>query len=594
MKRKLISIVSLLLVVIVAFSIVACDTNNSNSTSNNISQENIKDNLKWWQKTIVYEAYPSSFKDTNGDGYGDLQGLISELDYLQGLGVGAIWLTPVFQSPMGDNGYDVSDYYSINPLYGTMDDMDKLIEEGKKRDIKMVMDLVFNHTSNKHEWFETSASSKDNDKSDWYIWRDAKEDGSEPNNWRSIFGNSAWTWNEARQQYYLHTFADFQPDVNWENKEVRQALFDVANFWVDKGVGGFRVDAVTYIKKPKEFSDGEVDGNDNMAGIHKMTANTEGILDFLHEFKDNVQKGTDIFVVGEANGVPASDLSKWVGEDGVFDMIFRFDLMNIQFSEGEVWSKTKDFTLQEATKIISEEQEITSQNGWCPVFLENHDQPRSMSHFLKEGADPVNGSKALLTTTLTLRGTPFIYEGQEIGMTNLNLSSIDEYNDISSKNQYKTALENGLSESDALKCVQKYSRDNARSPVQWNTSENAGFTTGTPWLKVNKNYKTVNVETETADELSVLNYYKELVKIRNENPVLISGKYTQLNKEDNAVFAYKRELDDKTATIIINFSDKEVDYNIELPANSSLKLSSYKTDTKEGKLNPFEAKIYIN
>ena len=548
--------------------------------------------LKWWQDTIVYEAYPSSFKDTDGDGYGDLQGLISELDYIQSLGVGAIWLTPVFASPMGDNGYDVADYCSINPLYGTMDDMDELLEEAKKRDIRIVMDLVFNHTSKENEWFKESSSGKDNPKSDWYIWRDAKEDGSAPNNWRGIFGGSAWTWCEERQQYYLHTFADFQPDLNWENPDVRKALYDAANFWVDKGVGGFRVDAITYIKKPADFSDGEPDAADQMAGIHKMTANTEGILDFLHEFKNEVQEGTDIFMVGEANGVPVEQLPEWVGDNGVFDMIFGFDLVNITFADGEKWYKTRDFKLTEFKQIISREQEITADNGWCPVFFENHDQPRSINHFLKEGVNPVEGAKALAMVLLTLRGTPFIYEGEELGMTNVNRASIEDYNDISSQNNYKMALEDGCSKEEALKCVQQYSRDNARSPMQWDDSANAGFTTGKPWLAVNDNYKTVNAKKESEDDASVLEWYRSLNRLRQENTVLTDGDYQEIMNDSEEIFAYIRSNDTHKAVILVNFTDRDVEYDSQYVEGGKLLISSQKA-AEAGKLRPFEAVCYL-
>lgn len=584
--KKVKSLLAILLVLTMAFSLACCGAQNNKSTADE------SNNLKWWQKTIVYEAYPSSFKDTDGNGYGDLQGLISELDHLASLGVGAIWLTPVFASPMGDNGYDVADYYSINPLYGTMDDMDELIAKAKEKNIRIVMDLVFNHTSNESEWFKESSKSKDNEKSDWYIWRDAKEDGSAPNNWRSIFGGSAWTYSESRGQYYMHTFADFQPDVNWENPDVRKALIDVAKYWVDKGVGGFRLDAITYIKKPTDFSDGEPDGVDNMVAIHSMTANTDGILDFLHEFKENVQNGTDIFMVGEANGVPAEQLSSWVGSTGVFDMIFRFDLVNLQFVEGEVWSNTKEIKLSDIKRVLSEEQKLTADNGWCPVFLENHDQPRSINHFLSEDADPVEGAKALAMLLMTLRGTPFLFEGEEIGMTNVNRASIDEYNDISTLNQYKTALENGLSEDEALKCVQKLSRDNARSPMQWNQEEHAGFTTGKPWLPVNDNYKTVNVDVESKDEKSVLSWYKKLNDLRQKNEVLLDGKYTELLSDSEEIFAYTRENGSQKATILINFTGKDVTYDKSLVDEKAQVTSSY-GETQTGTLKPFEAVCFI-
>ena len=295
--------------------------------------------LKWWQKTNVYQVYPKSFLDTTGSGTGDLNGVTEKLDYLKTLGVGAIWLTPVYPSPMVDNGYDIADFTGIDPSYGTMADMERLIAEGRRRGIRMVMDLVYNHSSNQHPWFIDSASSRDSEHSDWYIWRDAKPDGSAPTNWRSIFGGSAWTWCEARQQYYLHTFAEAQPDLNWENPQVRQALYDAANFWLDKGVGGFRIDAIVYIKKPAEFVDGEPDSDDGMVNIHSMIANTPGILDFLHEFKEKVFEGHDIFTVAEANGIEPEDLDKWVGDQGVFDMLFEFSHMNLEFPHGELWSQ---------------------------------------------------------------------------------------------------------------------------------------------------------------------------------------------------------------------------------------------------------------
>lgn len=562
--------------------IFACNKNNSDRS--------FMKNLKWWQKTIVYEAYPSSFKDSNGDGYGDLRGLISELDYLKDLGVGAIWLTPVYASPMGDNGYDVSDYYSINPLYGTMEDMDLLIKEADNRNIKIVMDLVFNHTSNECEWFKESRKSKTNIKSDWYIWRDSLPNGSAPNNYRSIFGGSAWTYDDMRKQYYLHTFADFQPDLNWENKELRKALYDVANFWLSKGVGGFRLDAVTYIKKPKDFTCTEVDGVDGLMSIHNKTANTDGILEFLNEFNREVKGDKDIFFVGEANGVDASELDKWVGKNGVFDMIFRFDLVNIQFAKGEYWYNTKDFSIKEIKKIISDEQEKIKNGGWCPVFFENHDQPRSVEHFLNGCKDKKAGAKALATILLTLKGTPFIYEGEELGMTNVNRKSIEEYNDLSSHNQYKIALQNGLTKEEALDCVRKYSRDNARSPMQWNDKENAGFTTGKPWLKINDNYIDINAESEKNDDASVLSWYKKLNKLREEYTALIDGDYKEIMEYDERIFAYERENDKEKITVFVNLSGEDAPYNI-WTNNSKLILTTSDT-VNDDLLIPYEVNIY--
>ena len=320
------------------------------------------DTLKWWQQTAVYQIYPRSFQDTTGSGEGDIPGVTRHLDYLRKLGVGAIWLTPVYPSPMVDNGYDISDYTAIDPRYGTMADMDTLIAEGKKRDIRIVMDLVYNHTSDRHAWFQESKRSRTNDKADWYIWRDAKEDGSAPTNWRSIFGGPAWTWCEERQQYYLHTFAVEQPDLNWANPAVRQALYDAANFWIDKGVGGFRIDAIVYIKKPAVLADGPVDGADGLSSIHKMIANTPGILDFLHEFRRNVFDGHDIFTVAEANGVTPADLPRWVGKDGAFSMLFEFSHTNLEFPDDEVWCRAETWPLTKLKKALSDSQQATAAN----------------------------------------------------------------------------------------------------------------------------------------------------------------------------------------------------------------------------------------
>ena len=448
--------------------------------------------MKWWQKTVVYQIYPKSFLDTTGSGQGDIPGVTKRLDYLKTLGVGAVWLTPVYSSPMVDNGYDIADYTAIDPSYGTMEDMEELIAEAKKRDIRIVMDLVYNHTSDKHQWFEESKSSRDNAKADWYIWRDAKSDGSAPTNWRSIFGGSAWTWCEERQQYYLHTFAEAQPDLNWENPAVRQALYDAANFWLDKGVGGFRIDAIVYIKKPQEFIDGDPDGADGMVSIHSMIADTPGILDFLHEFRREVFDGHDIFTVAEANGVEPEELKDWVGEQGAFDMLFEFSHTNLEFPDGELWCHAtgwKPELVKKLKEALSASQQATADNGWYPIFFENHDQFRSVRHFFPDDSDPKITSKMMATVLFTLRGTPFIYEGQELGMDNVAWDTIEAYNDISSHGQYELALKEGMSEREALKAVHRYSRDNARTPMQWTKGRQAGFTKGKPWLPVHDDYR---------------------------------------------------------------------------------------------------------
>lgn len=544
------------------------------------------ENLKWWQKTIVYQIYPKSFADTTGSGTGDLNGITAHLDYLKKLGVGAIWLTPIYPSPMVDNGYDISDYTAIDPAYGTLADFDRLVAEADKRGIKIVMDLVYNHSSDKHAWFIESKSSRDNPKADWYIWRDAKADGSAPTNWRSFFGGSVWEWCEERGQFYLHSFAKGQPDLNWENPEVRQALYDAANFWLDRGVGGFRIDAITYIKKPAEFLDGEPDGKDGMVAVHAMTANTDGILDFLHEFKRKVFDGHDIFTVGEANGVAASELNQWVGRDGVFDMLFEFSHVLLPLKNGEVFCRPTPWKLTELKRAISNSQAATKTNGWYPIFFENHDRPRCVNYFFPKGANPVDAAKAMAAVLLTLRGTPFIYEGQELGCTNVAWDSIDTYNDISSHAQYEFALNEGFTPEEALEFVHFFSRDNARTPMQWNDTKNAGFTRGKPWLPVNENFKTVNVASEEKNADSVLAWYRELAEFRAKHEELIYGEYELLLPDDEEIFAFERRLGGKSITTVVNFSLK----NIPLP--EEFRGKKILIGRKSNDLKPLEIKIF--
>ena len=547
--------------------------------------------MKWWQDTVVYECYPKSFLDTAGSGTGTLAGVTAKLDHIAQLGTGAIWLTPIFKSPMKDNGYDVADYEAIDPSFGTMDDMDELIAQAGERNMKIVLDLVMNHTSNKHEWFRESSSSKDNAKADWYIWRDAKEDGSAPTNWRGIFGGSAWTWCEARQQYYLHTFADFQPDLNWECAEMREELFAIAKRWIEKGVGGFRIDAIPYIKKP-EFADGEPDASDGLVNIHDMIANTPGILDFLREFKEKAIGDSGCFTVAEANGVPSDELVNWVGDKGVFDMLFQFNHQNVPLGGKEIWYKPADWTLKDLKTELTASQEGTADNGWYPIYWENHDQPRSVDHFCPKAKDKKAAAKMLGTVLYTLRGTPFVYQGEELGFTNVAWDSIDDYNDVSSKNQYAMALENGCSKSEAMKAVHDFSRDNARTPMQWDASANAGFTKGTPWLPVHDDYKTCNAEAETADSDSVLAWYRRLAELRAQSDVLICGTYEELMADSQSVYAYKRQATDSQAVVLANFTEKEAEFDASLVESLQLALSTHGS-SEPGTLAPLEAAVYV-
>ena len=537
--------------------------------------------LRWWQKKSIYQIYPKSFLDTNGTGTGDLRGVTKKLDYIKSLGVGAIWLTPFYVSPMVDNGYDIANYNEIDPRFGNMADFNELIAESRARDIKIIVDLVFNHTSDQHKWFLESKSSRNNPKSDWYIWRDEK------NNWRSIFGGSAWEWCEERQQYYLHTFAKAQPDLNWENPEVRQALYDAANFWLKKGASGFRIDAIVYIKKPNEFLDGKVDSEDGLSSIHNMTAATPGILDYLREFKEKVFAGKDIFTVAEANGVKPDDLSAWVGDNGVFNTLFEFSHVNIMFSNGiEIWHRARLYKLSEWKKTLTESQ-IATRDSWYPIYFENHDRPRSIDTFFPSGSDKILAAKALATILFTLHGTPFIYQGEELGFGNAKFDSIDDFDDISTRGNYNLARADGLSDKEALRFAQKFSRDNARTPMQWNSTKNAGFTSGKPWLPVHEDFKRCNVEVEERDTNSVLNYYRKLSKLRNSSEILLRGEYEELYPENEELYIFKRTFGGKTIIVSVNFTT----HDVKLPISGGKKILGNYPDEKNY-LRATEAVIY--
>ena len=546
--------------------------------------------LKWWQDTMVYEVYPKSFLDTAGQGTGTIAGVTEKLDHLALLGVGAIWITPVYRSPMRDNGYDVADYYDIDPRFGTMSDMENLIAEARSRGIRIVVDLVLNHTSNESQWFVESSSSRGGAKADWYVWRDPRPDGSAPTNWRSIFGGSAWTWSEARKQYYLHTFSDFQPDLNWECQELRAELFRVARFWRDKGVGGFRLDAIAYIKKP-QLVDVAADASDGLVDIHGVTANSEGILEFLHEFRHEVLEGTDLFAVGEANGVEPEDLPQWVGSDGVFDMVFEFGHMKVPLGGNEIWYQPANWRLTDLKRALTASQEATASNGWYPIYLENHDQPRSVDHFMPGAADGRAAAKVLGCVLMTLRGTPFLYQGEELGLRNVAWPSIDDYDDVSSHNQYRMALQEGLSEEEALACVHSFSRDNARTPMQWDATDNAGFTSGEPWLPVHDDFVSQSVEAEEADADSVLSWYRRLATLRRDLPVLVVGDYRELLVESEEVYAFERSYGSDRAVVLANFSNGKVLYDATIVRGLDVALASHDAPVP-GRLRPLEAVVY--
>lgn len=535
---------------------------------------------KWWHDKVIYQVYPKSFNDSNGDGIGDIPGIIEKLDYLNKLGIDIIWLSPVYSSPMKDNGYDIDDYYSIGKQFGTMDDMEELIAEAEKREIGIMMDLVINHTSDQHQWFKESRKSKDNPKRDWYIWKDSKESGQPPTNWRSVFGGYAWTFDQQTGQYYLHTFAEEQPDLNWENKELRQELYKMVNWWLDRGLAGFRVDAISFIKKG-EYKNLKPDGDDGLAEIHSVTANQEGILDYLNELKENSFSDYKIVTVAEIYPDKSERMKEFVGEGGPFDFIFDFRHTDLVMRPDSNWMQEKEWDLLKLKKVFNKIQQTYNQDSRVALFLENHDQPRSLNKYLNEKNINLYSAKMLAALFMLMRGIPFIYQGQEIGMTNVKYDSIEEYNDAASIGKYKMALENGHQKDAVLKAVWDRSRDNSRTPMHWNDSQNAGFSSGIPWLKVNPNYKEVNVENELADPDSLFYFYQKLIELRKESSyaeILIDGSYEQLLENDQDLMAYLRIGARKKVLVIANFKDKKVELELDFKIKESI-LSNY-TDSE--------------
>ncbi|MBO3446064.1 glucohydrolase [Clostridium sp. CCUG 7971] len=548
----------------------------------------------WWKEAVAYQIYPRSFMDSNDDGIGDLQGIIQKLDYVKDLGIDVIWICPMYKSPNDDNGYDISDYHEIMDEFGTMNDFDELLDEVHKRDMKLIIDLVINHTSDEHEWFIESKSSKDNSKRDWYIWKDGKED-KEPNNWEGIFKGSAWEKNEESRQYYLHLFSKKQPDLNWENKEVRYELYKMINWWLDKGIDGFRIDAISHIKKEEGFNDMSNPNNLKYVPSFEKHMNVFGIQNYLQELKDETFSKYDIMTVGEANGVTINDCCEWVGEkDGKFNMVFSFEHLSLWNHDNK-----KSFNIRKYKKAMSKWQEALYNKGWNALFIENHDQPRIVSNWGNDSTYLVESAKSLGMSYFMQQGTPFIYQGQEIGMTNITFDSINDYDDVGTKNEYYHDLENGISEKNALKKVWMSSRENSRTPMQWNNLKNAGFSkSDKTWFGVNPNYKDINVKKQENDENSILNFYKKMIKIRKENEALIYGKNNLLMIHDEQIYAYERVLNDDKFVIICNLTDNEALYyhdEITLKYND-LVLSNYEVevhdDVNKIQLKPWECRMY--
>jgi alpha-glucosidase len=547
----------------------------------------------WRKEAVGYQIYPRSFQDSNGDGIGDLQGVIQRLDYIKELGIDVIWICPMYKSPNDDNGYDISDYQDIMEDFGTMEDFDQLLNEVHKRDMKLIIDLVLNHTSDEHPWFIESKSSKENPKRDWYIWRDGVK-GKEPNNWESIFGGSAWEYDDETDQYFLHVFSTKQPDLNWENEEVRDALYDTVNWWLDKGIDGFRIDAISHIKKRPGLPDMPNPKKEKYVSSFDMHMNQKGIHTFLQEFKDRTYANYDVMSVGEANGVKADEAELWVGkENGKMDMIFQFEHLGLWDAE-----TNPDLDIVELKKVLTRWQKGLEGNGWNALFIENHDKARVVSTWGNDEEYWRESATAMATMYFLMQGTPFIYQGQEIGMTNVQFPSIEDYDDVAVKNLYRLKREEGVPHQDIMDIIWASSRDNSRTPMQWTDEVNSGFTNGKPWMKVNPNYKTINVKAQEKDESSILNFYKKMIQLKKKEDVFTYGIYDLLLEKDKQIYAYTRTGENQSMIVITNLSTDDAVCDLgELEVSSSnLLLNNYDVNSHEIvskiTLKPYEARVY--
>ncbi len=543
----------------------------------------------WWESAIAYQIYPRSFQDSNGDGIGDLQGIIKRLPYLSDLGIDLIWICPIYPSPNDDNGYDISDYQDIQMDYGTMKDFEELLHKAHELNIRVIMDLVINHTSAEHPWFIESRSSKDNPKRDWYIWKDSK-DNEQPNNWESIFGGSAWEYDEKTKQYFLHVFGNTMPDINWENDQVKKALFDMICWWLDKGIDGFRVDAISHISKPDYEDIPNVYGEKYVSSFCKHM-NQPGILNLLKKLKDNTFSKYDIFTVAEANGVGIEEIDEWVSsENGIFNSLFQFDhlnLWNLETDEGKI-------ALTKIKKALTKWQIATAKDGNVGLVMENHDLVRSISRFGSPDKYFRESAKCLALMYFMQKGVPFIYQGQEIGMLNADYESHLDFRDIPALYSYEDRIQNGMTAEESLQILKATTRDNSRTPMQWDDSVHSGFTLGSPWMKVNGNHKWLNVKEQEKDPDSILNFYKKIIMIRKQTTALIYGDYKLLMEDSESIYAYSREYEKECYLIVCNFSEE--DSKLEIPYHidkGELLIGNYSdTNSKEDVLRPYECRLY--
>lgn len=526
---------------------------------------------QWWHDKIAYQIYPKSFNDTNNDGIGDIRGIIEKLDYLKELGIDIIWISPMYKSPFVDQGYDISDYYSIAPEFGTMEDFDELLEEAKRREMYIVMDLVINHCSDKHEWFQKALADPYGEYADYFYFREGKN-GNPPSNYRSYFGGSTWEPVPGTNKYYFHAFAKEQPDLNWENPKVKDKLFDMINWWLDKGLAGFRIDAIINIKKDLEFPSFEPDGPDGLVSIAKMVEEVDGVGELLEEMKHRTFEKYNAFTVAEVFNMREEELPEFIGDNGHFSTMFDFSAHCVALGE-HGWYDSKPLNFNSWRDAIFNSQMKTKKIGFLANIIENHDEPRGASRYLPDYALNDAGVKMLATTNILLRGLPFIYQGQEIGMRNCPMDSIEEYDDLESKNQYQISINAGLSNEEALKICYKHSRDNARTPMQWSAEKNAGFSEGKPWLKVNPNYKKINVESQLNNEDSVLKYYKKLVALRKSkeyNEIFTYGDFEPAYLDKNKIFAFYRELNNVKILVAANFGENDMTLELEKDNNEIL------------------------
>ena len=547
---------------------------------------------KWWKESVVYQIYPKSFKDSNGDGVGDIRGIIQKLDYLKELGVNVLWISPMLESPQDDNGYDISDYRRIYEEYGTMEDYEELLCEAHKRSIRILMDLVVNHTSDEHNWFIESRKSKDNPYRDYYIWKDPVN-GKEPNNWGGAFGGSAWEYDPQTQMYYLHLFSKKQPDLNWENEKVRQEVYDMMKFWCEKGIDGFRMDVISMISKDQRFPDGEM--NNGLYGdFGPYCVHGPRVHEFLQEMNQKVLSKYDIMTVGETAGVTIEEAQKYAGDDrNELNMVFQFEHVESGCGDYGKWMTAK-YDFKEFKNIMIKWQEELQGKAWNSLFLGNHDQPRSVSRFGND--NPVyreTSAKMLATCIHMMQGTPYVYQGEELGMTNIYFDKLEDYRDIESINYFKEFTESGLMTPEhMMKCLMLRSRDNARTPMQWDDSKQAGFTEGEPWIKVNPNYKKINAAQQLEDPDSVFHYYQKLIRLRKEKDIIVYGEFEPLYREDEQIFAYTRKQDQEKLLTVCNFSDKNAE--VEVPeefkgAECLITNLGRKEFERKIVLNPYEA-----